>query len=315
MALLGEGRASVLEEEVGLPADLDASEKGDRRIGAGLPWVSTAADVPVAAEAIARLAPGRALAFAESLASVDMVIEALGARRDRSLAVAEMLAAAGRFDEATEVLAGCRAPRVDALPTLERIVGRSYRRSVYQLRRWIDGRGDLALPPPAASRDRSAEQESAGRFGELCAERAAIKRVRRAVADRDRDHAREALGAELDAQGLNRSPRWIEDTLDRMWDPAAAPSRLLTAGLKAAVGAGLAGSEASEVWNFAKSMRLDGSSRNAASSIASFNRSSAEAGIVPTRRSPRCTATLPDPGSHWPRGTSQASRCPRTPAT
>ncbi|MDQ6841030.1 MAG: hypothetical protein M3025_01230, partial [Actinomycetota bacterium] len=184
MPLLGEGRASVLEEEVGLPADLDASEKGDRRIGAGLPWVSTAADVPVAAEAIARLAPGRALAFAESLASVDMVLEALGARRDRSLAVAEMLAAAGRFDEATEVLAGCRAPQVDALPALERIVGRSYRRSVYQLRRWIDGRGDLALLPPPASRDRSAEQESAGGFGELCAEWAAIKRVRRAVADR-----------------------------------------------------------------------------------------------------------------------------------
>jgi hypothetical protein len=34
--------------------------------------------------------------------------------------------------------------------------------------------------------------------------------------------------------------------------------QLLTNGLKAAVGAGVAGSEASEVWNFAKSMRLDG---------------------------------------------------------
>jgi hypothetical protein len=222
--LLGESvRLDVLAEDARyVGVDDQADDEDDE-------WsleVHRPGEVAAAVDALAGLVLDHAGAFAERHASLDALLEAHGAGdpREMDLMVPALLAAAGRFAEAR-----------DALGAYPGQVSRYDQRFVRQLERFIDSGGDESLipdePPPRAERSPQLSIKEHLREAKLTQEAAnAVRTVARA---RPREEQRAMLEAELARRGLTKSPLWIEQTLDHLWDTPAARRAHAVSGIKA----------------------------------------------------------------------------------
>lgn len=167
--------------------------------------------VEFAAELAASL-NGGAIRFAMEHATLDAM---LADQRGDVLTVAALLAASGRFDEADDALAAFEG----------RVAGRDEERAraAYQLRRWIDRRGKLALPSPrpvprkpTAPVSRWLPKAISAELSRQVAKRAAFDAVRRGPRGQGRDVIRERLKSEYQRRGLTESPLAVERAVDRL---------------------------------------------------------------------------------------------------
>ncbi len=179
--------------------------------------VHTPADVGAVAKGLAELALDQAVAFAERYTTVDSLLEAhQGDEFEDDTVVPALLAAAGRFAEAREALARYHRN----LDTPE--ASRRGRRFVYQLTRWIDSGGNLALLPnePPPRRYEGSERRSfAGVRQEAHAASEAVKAVeavKRTGHVHDRSELRALLESELDQRGISMDALGIEHKLDQL---------------------------------------------------------------------------------------------------
>jgi hypothetical protein len=134
--------------------------------------VATTADAAAVADEVAGLMVEHAVTFAAPYASVDALLDEIGDRPGYvDYRVPALLAAAGRFAEAREVLAEFD-PNHGPLGQGSEDRGRAGRRFVHQPERWIDSGGDRALipadppPPPVALESVSARQSRREAHGE-----------------------------------------------------------------------------------------------------------------------------------------------------
>ena len=179
--------------------------------------VTTAQDAERTAERLARVIIERAVPFAEQYASLEALLaEHSPGDGDRSqLTSAALLAAAGRFDEARRSLARLHVSERSQLT-------RRVRRAARQLTRWVQSGGDPSLipdaPPPRRFGARRTPSLSES-WSEGQAERAALKQVRESARGKSREEARAMLREALTQPGgRQRSPLWIENHLDHLWD-------------------------------------------------------------------------------------------------
>lgn len=218
---------------------------GESADGVGrLPRIQGSEDVVVCAERASELVLGRAVSFAEPLASVDALSIALRKRSSSSdhPIEAAFLVAAGRFDEARDALARWEPPRRTGTQFIDRARERAHRRTIYQLGRLIAARGDLELPAPSTAKWSNGTKRSerlGDRLSVIRAREDAVANVRRLVPGQDRDAAREALTQALTARGVTENPRWIEAALDELSDRATVRRRTLTDSAKAILDAAL----------------------------------------------------------------------------
>ena len=189
-------------------------------------------EVAAAVEVLASSIVSHAVPYAERYASDEALLAAVspvsGARTD--LRLPALLAALGRFDEAAVALARYQPPDES------RSSSRRQRRTAYQLRRWVDGRGDESLlpdaPPPSALEDRSRPRSFREIGAGERARREAVEWVREAGRGRHRDEVRAMLERELTQRGVNESPIGLEQTLDHLWDTPAERVHTGVQGLK-----------------------------------------------------------------------------------
>jgi hypothetical protein len=179
-------------------------------------------DVPAAVETLAAIVIDRAVPFAERYASLDAVI---AERRGDDLISAALLAAAHRFAEADAALA--------AHPYE---LSRDQKRFVRQLRRFIDSGGDESLVPdePPPRPERSPRPPVKELWRQIKAANEAADTVRDRCAGRPREEQRAMLEAELARRGIaDKSPLWIEQTLDHLWDSPASRAAQTVAAVRA----------------------------------------------------------------------------------
>ena len=158
------------------------------------------------------------LAWAHQFANIDSVLEEYRANPTRFSWEVEVipvaLAAAGRHIEARDSLEHyMRSNRIE-VQTPE------YKRFSFRLTRWLNSGGELPSPPRGIVGTRAPETGAVPSPEEirrmLQGRREAVDRVRRQRYGKNRDELREMLNVELTRQGVNRSPLFIENTLDRM---------------------------------------------------------------------------------------------------
>ncbi|MBE2320766.1 hypothetical protein DVA67_032705 [Solirubrobacter sp. CPCC 204708] len=180
--------------------------------------ISTPDDVPAAVEQLATLIEG-----AEPSMSLDALLEVVSGLQRPAL-----LAAAGRFDEAAVALA-----RYEPVPGTGSFA-REEQRTAFQLRRWIDSRGDDALLPSAPPPSQLDGKRPSFRktLAEGRAQRAAVSAVKAAGRGRDRDELRALLERELARRGATMSPSAVEHSLDHLWDTSADRRDARVEGLK-----------------------------------------------------------------------------------
>jgi hypothetical protein len=188
--------------------------------------ISAPVDVDRVVANVVDLVETVALPWARDHASIDFVLEDWRSRKpEGDIAGREfipaLLAAAGRFDDArSELERYLRSGH-------EEVTTRSYRRFACQLVRFIDARGDVRDPsePPRRldERLRSIEHVSIGeswrdamRVGR--ARDAAISAVSAKGRGKERKELRSMLAAELEARGLDESPLFVENSLDKIQD-------------------------------------------------------------------------------------------------
>lgn len=181
--------------------------------------VRNEADVPSVAEQLAELVKERAEALGDEIVSVDALLERLGDPTNEYLDVrcAAVLAAAARYDEASQVLDRLR-------PSPDEFTRHTKDRTARQLRRWIDSRGDPALIPSAPPPDPH-RPVGRGSIGDIWrqsrAREEAVKRVRANSSGKDRSELRAMLEQEFAQRGLHESRIRIEATLDHLNDSSA----------------------------------------------------------------------------------------------
>jgi hypothetical protein len=183
--------------------------------------VHTQDDVVPVAKRLAALTHEQAVAFAERYTSVDAVLDAN--RNEESgaahMVVPALLAASGRFEEARSALARYRP---DEPSTPEQ--SRRARRFVYQLNRWMDSGGNLALLPsePPARRYQTSERASTVEAAdEFRARKEAMDTIKQMNRVADRSELRAMVESELAAHGAHMDPLEIEQTIDRLQAPRA----------------------------------------------------------------------------------------------
>jgi hypothetical protein len=195
-------------------------EDADELAGSLRTWPVTVNDSAHAASLgheLATTVSAVALPFAEKYSTVDALLDEQG---DDALTTAALLAAAGRFEAAENALAAFE-------PRDETRRGRQQKeRAVYQLRRWIENRGDLAVPserpPGPTARAPAAVSEWMPRVAATAvAKLEAIRAVEQGGGDRDPDAVRAALVAEYERRGVRESPLSIENTVERICRPAS----------------------------------------------------------------------------------------------
>ncbi|HEY1689498.1 MAG TPA: hypothetical protein VGF95_11625 [Solirubrobacteraceae bacterium] len=195
-------------------------------------------EIAPAVEQLAGIALEHAVVFAEPLANVDALLDALGYGRPGKMrsVVPALLAAAGRAAEARSSLARYAAESeanenqvnkspadegqadTDKLPETRRRT----RRFVYQLNRWLDSGCDASLlppEPPPSRHERGAEGERPSTrkvFGDASRRKAAVDAVKHAAGGRDRASLRNMLEAELALRDLALDPLDVEQQLDRL---------------------------------------------------------------------------------------------------
>ena len=177
------------------------------------------ADVPSVAEQLAELVKERAQSFGDKVATVDVLLSRIGDPVTEYFDVrrAAVLAAAGRFEEASRALDRLKPdPYADNRPAKDR--------TARQLRRWIDSRGDPALIPSEPPPDPH-EPVDRGSIGDIWrqsrAREQAVKRVRANSSGKDRAELRTMLEQEFAQRGLHESRIRIEATLDHLNDSSA----------------------------------------------------------------------------------------------
>jgi hypothetical protein len=221
--LLGDRfEGSLLATSLARPDSAEAED--DEEAAAGddvgpLFEVTARPEVPDVVEALASMVAQRAVPFAERYASVEELLAALRDGDDEGrvdIRVPALLAAAGRFDEAAAALARYEPPAEAGG------FARRERRTAYQLRRWVAGRGDQSLlpdgPPPSGFADPSEQRSFADIRTSGRARREAVEAVRRTGRGRDRGEVRALLEHELARRGVTESPLALEHTLDHLWD-------------------------------------------------------------------------------------------------
>jgi hypothetical protein len=192
----------------------DEDEEEDHSGESAIVEVTSERDVASAVETLTELITDRAVPYAERYASIGSL---LGEFRDDEdpdqvdLRVPALLAAAGRFDEAGAALDRYEPPE-ESDP-----FSRRERRTAYQLRRWVAGRGDEALlpadPPPSRFEDDWRRRSFAQLRADSRAQREAVEEVQQAGRGRDRHEVRAMLEAALARRGVSDSPLWIEPRL------------------------------------------------------------------------------------------------------
>jgi hypothetical protein len=155
----------------------------------------------------------------DEIASVEDLLSRLGGPGSACFDTrrAAVLAAAGRYDEASTVLDRLK-PSPDAYTRPSRD------RTARQLRRWIESRGDPALIPSEPPPDPH-QQVDRGSIGDIWrqsrAREEAVKRVRANSSGKGRAELRAMLEQELAQRGLHESRIRIEATLDHLNDSSA----------------------------------------------------------------------------------------------
>lgn len=215
--------------------DEDADADAERCDGREL---RTLADADRLAAELAAVALERAVPYARRHADLDVLLARVAGTRSATIRSAALLATAGRFDEAKEVLARLPPPA----PGLDWM--RDEQRAARQLQRWIDSGGDPALipdEPPPPRYQRSPPPSMSKLWKQSRATSAAVDEVRRAGGGKDRAELRAMLERELAKRGVSESPLWFEQTLDHLHDTPADKRELLVNGL---IGAGKLGIKA-----------------------------------------------------------------------
>ena len=188
----------------------------------------TLADADRLAAELAAVALERAVPYARRHADLDVLLARVAGTHSATIESAALLATAGRFDEAREVLARLASPA----PGLDWMRGEQ--RAARQLQRWIDSGGDPALipdEPPPPRYQRSSTPSMSKLWKQSRATSAAVDGVRRAGEGKDRAALRAMLERELAQRGVSESPLWFEQTLDHLHDTPAEKRELLVKGL------------------------------------------------------------------------------------
>jgi hypothetical protein len=231
--LLGDQFAMVQVDDA---AESLGDDDGEMRLAVG----SREEAAAVAAE-IAAIIRDYDFTEIERAADLGALLESSTAIREPhfALMVPAILAAAGRFEEARAALDDV-AVEPERTDLVDRMLATEHARTRYQLRRWIDSRGDeslLAIEAPPA-RVTSSVRETMSRSRAL---RDAVQAVRRASSTTmARAQNRMLLEDELERRGLDKEPLWIEVTLDKLHatpsDQLGSLRRLAGEGRRAATG-------------------------------------------------------------------------------
>ncbi|MHB2000154.1 MAG: hypothetical protein ACYCSI_08210 [Solirubrobacteraceae bacterium] len=203
--------------------------------------VDSLAGIPAAAGQLAGMIAAYAVPFAEPYASLERALQLLCDRelfepREAAVVEAALLTAAGRWEQAE-----------DALARLEALGGegdwdedRRLRRIVRQLHRFIEARGELAIPESSARwpapqwrfprrETRSFSPDWAGARTKSRAEREALAAVRAAADGKSHDELKAMLAREQRGRGLDPQPLKLESQTARIEaerDPGATRATL-----------------------------------------------------------------------------------------
>ena len=214
--VLVEGERTELNVDLGELLD-PPDESSDAMIDPMIIELAYDERVPEAATALIEPVLDLGLAWVQRHASVETLLDAYrsGALRfDGEIeAIATLLAASGRHDEARNALAEYSASEREEAHT------REFRRFVFQLNRWLDAGGVIPEAPtePVRIFDFDYDQPSREDYARKRQTRKeAFEAVRGSRTGKTRDQLREMLHAELAHRGVSESPIAIELGLDAM---------------------------------------------------------------------------------------------------